>query len=147
MVVLKCFYCKAVIDKKKDYCRCCKEFLEIFPCPGCYGSMYVRCFREECAEKASEQGSCQCQCKEYGDIVIGKEFFFRTDCALCTYICIWENWIVSNENRISIDRPENKAFGRECQSCIVDEKIKKHFHVRNYDKERWEKIGDLTNSS
>ena len=58
-MVAKSFCCGVNIDKSKDFCRCCKKALGIFPCPGCCGVVHVRCFREECAKRASEQGPCE----------------------------------------------------------------------------------------
>ena len=45
---MRCYYCKQHIDNTIDYCRCCHACLAIDLCPGCCGSMEVRCYRYEC---------------------------------------------------------------------------------------------------
>ena len=90
----KCFYCGVNIDKSKDFCRCCKGGLEVFWCPGYCRAVHVRCFRKECAKKASKQGTCdwcfweECErCEVNDDTVIKKEDFLRKFCATCTNFC------------------------------------------------------------
>ena len=114
-----CFYCKAVIDKKKDYCRCCKGALSIFMCPWCCGLMEVRCFREECAVKASEEETCQ-------GGGVGKEYFLREYCAECTDCSKHENCSLTLNDIICIDCGELRESTGDGIPCACE--IKNYFN-------------------